>query len=131
MSSRQDDLALVPDPALTERPVARVHPASAAAPPVQPLGPVYARTAVAALAVAGATAVGLRWAARPAAVRTISMGPGGWVSFKGAKPPPLGPRRPWWAVLLRAQPLSGARRSSGRPARVGLRSDDFACRRTS
>jgi hypothetical protein len=65
-------------------------------------GPVYAGIAVGALAVAGATAVGLRWASRPAAPREISMGPGGWVSFKGLAPPPIEPRRPWWAVLLRA-----------------------------
>ena len=65
----------------------------------------YCALALGALAVAGATAVGLRWAARPAAVRSISMGPGGWVSFKGLKQPrPAGPR-PWWAVLLRARPL--------------------------
>ena len=66
-------------------------------------GPVYAGIAVGALAVAGATAVGLRWAGRPAAPRTITMGPGGWVSFKGLTPPPIRQRRPWWAVLLRAQ----------------------------
>jgi hypothetical protein len=66
-------------------------------------GPVYAGLAVGALAVAGATAVGLRWASRPAAPRTITMGPGGWVSFKGLPPPRTGPPRPWWAVLLRAQ----------------------------
>jgi hypothetical protein len=71
--------------------------------PCEPLGPLYAGIAVGALAVAGATAVGLRWASRPAAPKTITMGPGGWVSFKGLKPPPVGPRRPWWAVLLRAQ----------------------------
>jgi hypothetical protein len=71
--------------------------------PCEPLGPIYAGIAVGALAVAGATAVGLRWASRPAAPKTITMGPGGWVSFKGLKPPPVGPRRPWWAVLLRAQ----------------------------
>jgi hypothetical protein len=41
----------------------------------------------------------------PAPVPSVEpLGPqGGWVSFKGAQPPPLGPRRPWWAVLLRAQ----------------------------
>jgi hypothetical protein len=69
----------------------------------QPLGPVYAGIAVGALAVAGATAVGLRWAGRPPAPRTITMGPGGWISFKGFKPPPVTGRRPWWAVLLRAR----------------------------
>ncbi len=76
------------------------------APPCEPLGPVYAGIAVGALAVAGATAVGLRWASRPAAPKTITMGPGGWVSFKGLTPPPVGPRRPRWAVLLRAQRIS-------------------------
>jgi hypothetical protein len=65
----------------------------------------YCALGLGAFAVAGATAVGLRWAARPAAVRSISMGPGGWVSFKGVKQPhPAGPR-PWWAVLLRARPV--------------------------
>ncbi len=78
----------------------------AAAPQCEPLGPVYAGIAVGALAVAGATAVGLRWASRPAAPKTITMGPGGWVSFKGLRPPPVGPRRPWWAVLLRAQRIT-------------------------
>ena len=40
------------------------------------------------------------------AIGSVSMGPGGWVSFKGGeKPRPRGPRRPWWAVLLRARPL--------------------------
>jgi len=58
---------------------------------------------VAALAVAGATAVGWRWAGRPPAVRSITMGHGGWVSFKGAQPPPVTAPRPWWAHLLRAQ----------------------------
>ena len=72
-------------------------------PACEPLGPVYAGIAVGALAVAGATAVGLRWASRPAAPRSIHMGPGGWVSFKGLPPPRVGPRRPWWAVLLRAR----------------------------
>lgn len=41
---------------------------------------------------------------RPAArVDRLSMGPGGWVSFKGFAAP-KGPRerRPWWASLLRA-----------------------------
>jgi len=76
----------------------------------QPLcAPRRGELAVAALAVAGATAVGLRWAARPQAVRTITMGHGGWVSFRGASPPAprQGGRRPWWAVLLRAQRLRG------------------------
>jgi hypothetical protein len=44
---------------------------------------------------------------RPTArVDRLSMGPGGWVSFKGGeKPKPHGPRRPWWAVVLKARPL--------------------------
>ena len=75
-------------------------------PTCAPQGPVWGGIAVSALAVAGATAVGLRWASRPAAPRTITMGPGGWVSFKGLPPPRVGPRRPWWAVLLRAQRLT-------------------------
>ena len=61
--------------------------------------------AVAALAVVGATAVGWRWAGRPGTVRTITMGPGGWVSFKGVKPPPLTAAKPWWAHVLRAERL--------------------------
>ena len=41
---------------------------------------------------------------RPAArVDRLSMGPGGWVSFKGFAAPRGRPqRRPWWARLLRA-----------------------------
>jgi len=52
----------------------------------------------------GCVAAALR---RPTArVDRLSMGPGGWVSFKGGeKPRPRGPRRPWWAVVLRARPL--------------------------
>jgi hypothetical protein len=52
-------------------------------------------------------AVGLVAAAvgRPR-VQRITMGPGGWVSFRGAGSPRLrGVRRPWWAHLLRARPL--------------------------
>jgi hypothetical protein len=30
------------------------------------------------------------------------MGPGGWVSVKGARPPADPGVRPWWAKLLRA-----------------------------
>ena len=41
----------------------------------------------------------------PARVGPITMGPGGWVSVKGAPAPRLRTRRPWWAVLLRARPL--------------------------
>jgi hypothetical protein len=61
--------------------------------------------AIAALAVTGATAVGLRWAARPTTIRRITMGPGGWVSVRGAKPAVAPAARPWWARLLRAYRL--------------------------
>jgi hypothetical protein len=61
--------------------------------------------AVAALAVVGATAVGWRWAGRPARIGPITMGPGGWVSVKGARPPADPGNRPWWARLLRAYRL--------------------------
>jgi len=58
---------------------------------------------------------------RPTArVERLTMGPGGWVSFRGGeKPKPHGLRRPWWAVLLRAQPLdtrAAPARSRGRRA---------------
>jgi hypothetical protein len=46
------------------------------------LGAAYAGIAVGALAVLGATAVGLRWAARPP-VRTLTVGPG-WLTYRGA-----------------------------------------------
>lgn len=46
------------------------------------LGAAYAGIAVGALAVFGATAVGLRWAARPQ-VRTLTVGHG-WVTYRGA-----------------------------------------------
>jgi hypothetical protein len=39
-------------------------------------------------------------------VQRITMGPGGWVSFRGSGVPRLrGVRRPWWAHLLRARPV--------------------------
>ncbi len=46
------------------------------------LGVAYAGIAVGALAVVGATAVALRWAARPQ-VRTLTVGPG-WLRCTGA-----------------------------------------------
>jgi signal transduction protein with GAF and PtsI domain len=60
-----------------------------------------------AVAAAGLVAAAFR---RPR-VQRITMGPGGWVSFKGtaAAPRIRGPRRPWWAVLLRARPLDQTR----------------------
>jgi hypothetical protein len=58
--------------------------------------------AIAALAVAGATAVGWRWAGRAGRIGPITMGPGGWVSVKGARPPADPGVRPWWAKILHA-----------------------------
>ena len=57
------------------------------------LGAAYAGIAVGALAVLGATAVGLRWAARPP-VRTLTVGPG-WITYRGSavRPPAAVPTR--------------------------------------
>jgi hypothetical protein len=60
--------------------------------------------AVIAVAVALATA-----ARRPPAIRSVTMGPGGWVSLRGTVLPPLrgsgNPARPWWARALGARRL--------------------------
>ncbi len=71
----------------------------------RPAGAVMGRAVVAMAAVAGLTAVGLRWANRPARSGPITMGPGGWVSVKGAKPAADPGDRPWWARLLRSYRL--------------------------
>jgi hypothetical protein len=59
--------------------------------------------------VAVALPVGVAWGLRRPVARVdrLSMGPGGWVSFKGF-PVPKGrrKRRPWWARLLRAHRVS-------------------------
>jgi hypothetical protein len=58
-----------------------------------------------AAAVAMALPVGVAAAVRRPSARVdrLSMGPGGWVSFKGfAAPKGRRERRPWWAGLLRA-----------------------------
>ncbi|BCJ57111.1 hypothetical protein [Micromonospora endophytica] len=67
-------------------------------------------------ATAGVLAVGLATAGvavlarrRPAAVGRLTMGPGGWVSFRGVRTPPARAPRPWWARLLRARRLVGER----------------------
>jgi hypothetical protein len=59
------------------------------------------------LAVVGATLVGVAAATRRPSARVdrLSMGPGGWVSFRGV-PAPKAERRPWWAVLLRAHRIT-------------------------
>lgn len=67
---------------------------------------VVAASALAAAAlVASSAATGLT--RRRPAIGSVSMGPGGWISLKGALPPPLRPhtRRPWWARILRARRL--------------------------
>ncbi|MFI9640812.1 hypothetical protein ACIG87_12215 [Micromonospora sp. NPDC051925] len=65
-------------------------------------------------AAAGAATVALLTAAvavvarrRPPAIGTVTMGPGGWVSLRGARVPALRPAtpRPWWARVLRARRL--------------------------
>lgn len=63
--------------------------------------------AVTASALAAAAVVAAGAARRRPAIGSVSMGPGGWVSLKGAPLPPLRPaeRRPWWARLLRARRL--------------------------
>ncbi|PZG21579.1 hypothetical protein C1I95_07245 [Micromonospora craterilacus] len=54
------------------------------------------------LAAAGVALLGRR---RPPAVGALTMGPGGWVSFRGLRPPAPRAPRPWWARLLRARRL--------------------------
>jgi hypothetical protein len=68
--------------------------------------------AVTALGVAAiiGVAVALATAARrPPAIRSVTMGPGGWVSLKGTVLPPLRgtgtSARPWWARALGARRL--------------------------
>jgi len=67
---------------------------------------VFASLATASVAVLGLSAA-LATRRHGPAIGAVSMGPGGWVSVKGAAPPPLRPdrRRPWWARLLRARRL--------------------------
>lgn len=65
-----------------------------------------ALTAAALTATATAVAIAIR---RPPAIRSVAMGPGGWVSLKGTPLPTMrsavAPSRPWWARLLRAHRL--------------------------
>jgi lactoylglutathione lyase len=51
------------------------------------LGAAYAGIAVGGLAVVGATAVALRWLGRRPAVRTVTVGPRGWLSVRSVRPP--------------------------------------------
>ena len=65
---------------------------------------VSAVAVVGTVAAAGAAVAGVR-RHRPAVGR-VTMGPGGWISFKNASAPALRPgRRPWWARVLRARRL--------------------------
>ncbi len=66
--------------------------------------------AVAGLAAAAAViAAGSAARGRGPSIGAVHMGPGGWVSLKGAAPGRLldgrRPGRPWWARLLRAHRL--------------------------
>ncbi|WP_328348383.1 hypothetical protein [Micromonospora sp. NBC_00421] len=63
---------------------------------------VAAGAAAVALVIAGVAA-----RRRPPAIGRVTMGPGGWVSLRGARVPALRPAspRPWWARLLRARRL--------------------------
>ncbi len=72
---------------------------------------IAALATVAVSVAAVSAAVALR---RRPVIGTVTMGPGGWVSVKGAGVPPLrdGAPRPWWAHVLRAHRLVV---SSGRP----------------
>ena len=60
------------------------------------------------LGIVAAAAVGLATAVRRPSARVdrLSMGPGGWVSFRGFPVPKAERRRPWWAVLLRAHRIT-------------------------
>jgi hypothetical protein len=87
--------------------------------------PVVDLTRLTGTVLATAAAVTIATAAVVAAIRqrpaigAVTMGPGGWVSVKGAPKPPLRAtgRRPWWARLLRAEPLAGCGRRSARAVR--------------
>ena len=46
---------------------------------------------------------------RASAIGGVTMGPGGWVSVKGAARPRIRTRRPLWARLAGAQPVKAAR----------------------
>ena len=76
----------------------------------QPTRDVDRVVTVATVTAGAAVAVGAVAAAlRSPRVGRITMGPGGWVSFKGAAAPRPSGRRPWWAVLVRARPLDQIR----------------------
>jgi hypothetical protein len=68
-----------------------------------PVVDVTALAVTAAVAVTGVS-IGLAVRRRPA-IKTVTMGPGGWISLKRTSRPPLRAKRPWWAHLLRAHRL--------------------------
>lgn len=63
-------------------------------------------------AVTVATAAVVAATRNRSAIGAVTMGPGGWVSVRGTPKPPLRPagRRPYWARLLKAEPIAGHRR---------------------
>jgi hypothetical protein len=75
------------------------------------------RIVVTALTTAALTAAAIAIAAavrRPPAIRSVTMGPGGWVSLRGTTMPPArsgaATSRPWWARALGARRLVVERR---------------------
>jgi hypothetical protein len=73
--------------------------------PVLDLQDVVSAVAAVGAVAASAAAVAVVRRRRPAVGR-VTMGPGGWISFKNASAPALRPgRRPWWARVLRARRL--------------------------
>jgi hypothetical protein len=79
-----------------------------------------AGTVLATAAAVTVAAMAVAAARRRSVIGNVTMGPGGWVSVKGAAQPPLraAARRPWWARALRAQP---AEAGAGRARRRRLR----------
>jgi hypothetical protein len=79
--------------------------------PVIDVTRLAATIVVTAGAVAVAVAAVAAAARRRPAIGAVTMGPGGWVSVKGATKPALRStgRRPWWAHLLKAEPLDARR----------------------
>jgi hypothetical protein len=72
--------------------------------PALDVGEVVSATAAVAAIVAIAAAVATARRRVPS-VGAVTMGPGGWVSVKGAPASLLSGRRPWWARLLGARRL--------------------------
>ncbi len=92
-----------------ERPVGAwiVGPGTAVFRPVVDVNRLAGAALIAVGAIAVTTAAVAAATRRRTAIGTVTMGPGGWVSVKGAALPPLraGGSRPWWARVLRARRL--------------------------